>query len=71
MLKFYTPDMIPIVEGFFMNALLNQLKKRGYKSYSLYAIVALCITASVFLFITIILFMTVQLRKLFKQTWQK
>ena len=31
-----------------MNALVNQLKKWGYKSYSLYAIVALCITASVF-----------------------
>ncbi len=31
-----------------MNALLNHLKKWGYKSYSLYAIVALCITASVF-----------------------
>ena len=48
MLKFYTPDTIPIVGGFFMNALVNQLKKWGYKSYSLYAIVALCITASVF-----------------------
>ena len=31
-----------------MNALVNQLKKWGYKSCSLYAIVALCITASVF-----------------------
>ncbi len=31
-----------------MNALLNHLKKWGYKSYSLYAIVALSFTASVF-----------------------
>ena len=31
-----------------MNALVNQFKKWGYKSISLYAIVALCIAASVF-----------------------
>ncbi|MFZ0445363.1 MAG: YibE/F family protein [Bacillus sp. (in: firmicutes)] len=31
-----------------MNALVNQFRKWGYKSISLYAIVALCITASVF-----------------------
>ena len=31
-----------------MNALVNQFKKWGYKSVSLYAIVALCIAASVF-----------------------
>ena len=31
-----------------MNALVNQFKKWGYKSISLYAIVALCIAASIF-----------------------
>ena len=47
MLEHYTMDTIPIVGGFFMNALVNQFKKWGYKSISLYAIVALCIAASI------------------------
>src|SRR4051794_2359668 len=49
MLKFYTPDTNPIVGGFFMNALVNQFKKWGYKSIFLYTILALCIAASIIL----------------------